>query len=73
MAAAHSRHRPGLLAAFDDRGSFDLIAGFAAPLPIVVIAEMLGVDPPTWRSSSAGQMHAHKCSIPFGRLSKQQS
>src|SRR5215467_9942953 len=27
------------------RHSFDLIAGFAAPLPIVVIAEMLGVDP----------------------------
>jgi cytochrome P450 len=35
----------GLLDAFADRGSFDLIAGFAAPLPIVVIAEMLGVDP----------------------------
>ena len=35
----------GLLDAFADRGSFDLIAGFAAALPIVVIAEMLGVDP----------------------------
>jgi cytochrome P450 len=35
----------GLLDALADRGSFDLIAGFAAPLPIVVIAEMLGVDP----------------------------
>src|SRR5215472_5878872 len=35
----------GLLDAFADRGSFDLLAGFAAPMPIVVIAEMLGVDP----------------------------
>jgi cytochrome P450 len=35
----------GLLDAFADRVSFDLIAGFAVPLPIVVIAEMLGVDP----------------------------
>jgi cytochrome P450 len=35
----------GLLDAFADRGSFDLVAEFAAPLPIVVIAEMLGVDP----------------------------
>jgi hypothetical protein len=34
-----------LLDAFADRGSFDLVAEFAAPLPIVVIAEMLGVDP----------------------------
>jgi len=34
-----------LLDALVDRGSFDVIAEFAAPLPIVVIAEMLGVDP----------------------------
>ena len=31
--------------ALADRGSFDVIAKFAAPLPIIVIAEMLGVDP----------------------------
>src|SRR6516225_4539861 len=35
----------GLLDTLADRRSFDLIAGFAVPLPIVVIAEMLGVDP----------------------------
>jgi cytochrome P450 len=35
----------GLLDALADRGSFDVIAEFAAPLPIIVIAEMLGVDP----------------------------
>ena len=34
-----------LLDQLADRGSFDVIAEFAAPLPIVVIAEMLGVDP----------------------------
>jgi cytochrome P450 len=34
-----------LLKPLADRGSFDVIAEFAAPLPIVVIAEMLGVDP----------------------------
>src|SRR5215472_3217536 len=34
----------GLLDTLGDRGSFDLVAEFAAPLPIVVIAEMLGVD-----------------------------
>ena len=33
-----------LLDTLADRGSFDLVAEFAAPLPIVVIAEMLGVD-----------------------------
>ena len=35
----------GLLDALADRRSFDLISVFAAPLPIIVIAEMLGVDP----------------------------
>jgi len=34
-----------LLDALADRGSFDVIAEFAAPLPIIVIAEMLGVGP----------------------------
>ena len=34
-----------LLDALGGRDSFDLIAEYAAPLPIVVIAEMLGVDP----------------------------
>jgi cytochrome P450 len=34
-----------LLDALADREWFDVIAEFAAPLPIVVIAEMLGVDP----------------------------
>src|SRR5215469_12123505 len=34
----------GLLDTLADGGSFDLVAKFAAPLPIVVIAEKLGVD-----------------------------
>jgi cytochrome P450 len=34
-----------LLDALADHRSFDVIAEFAAPLPILVIAEMLGVDP----------------------------
>lgn len=34
-----------LLDEIGDRSPFDLIASFAAPLPIIVIAEMLGVDP----------------------------
>lgn len=34
-----------LLDVLSDRDAFDVIAEFAAPLPIVVIAEMLGVDP----------------------------
>jgi cytochrome P450 len=34
-----------LLDALGNRDSFDVIAEYAAPLPIVVIAEMLGVDP----------------------------
>lgn len=35
----------GLLDAVDGRERFDLIAEFAGPLPTIVIAEMLGVDP----------------------------
>ena len=35
----------GLLDAVAGRESFDLIADYAAPLPTIVIAEMLGVDP----------------------------
>lgn len=34
-----------LLDGLAGRESFDLIAAYAAPLPIIVIAEMLGVDP----------------------------
>jgi len=34
-----------LLDAVESRVSFDLIAEYAAPLPTIVIAEMLGVDP----------------------------
>jgi cytochrome P450 len=34
-----------LLDAVDGSDSFDLIAAFAGPLPTIVIAEMLGVDP----------------------------
>lgn len=34
-----------LLDALAGRDSFEIIAEFAAPLPIIVIAEMLGVDP----------------------------
>jgi cytochrome P450 len=34
----------GLLAKIDD-GEFDLMASFAAVLPVIVIAEMLGIDP----------------------------
>lgn len=35
----------GLLDAVNGRDFFDVIAEYAAPLPIIVIAEMLGVDP----------------------------
>ena len=35
----------GLLDAVAGHGSFDLINAYAAPLPTIVIAEMLGVDP----------------------------
>jgi cytochrome P450 len=35
----------GLLDAVNGRDAFDLIAEYAAPLPIIVIAEILGVDP----------------------------
>jgi hypothetical protein len=34
-----------LLDALTDRDAFDVIAEYAAPLPTIVIAEMLGVDP----------------------------
>ncbi len=34
-----------LLDTIIDKGSFDLIADFAIPLPVTVIAEMLGVEP----------------------------
>jgi hypothetical protein len=34
-----------LLDAVDGRDSFDLIAEFSGPLPTIVIAEMLGIDP----------------------------
>ncbi len=34
-----------LLDAIADRGGFDVIADYAAPLPTIAIAEMLGVDP----------------------------
>jgi cytochrome P450 len=34
-----------LLDAVADRDGFDVVADFAAPLPTIVIAEMLGVDP----------------------------
>jgi cytochrome P450 len=50
----------GLLDTLADRGSFDIIAEFAAPLPIVVIAEMLGVDPgdmPQFKSWSDARAH----------------
>ena len=35
----------GLLDEVDQRGRFDLIGDFAYPLPVIVIAEMLGVPP----------------------------
>lgn len=35
----------GLLDQIADKPEFDLIADFASPLPIIVIAEMLGIDP----------------------------
>jgi cytochrome P450 len=49
-----------LLDALADREWFDVIAEFAAPLPIVVIAEMLGVDPgdmPQFRRWSDARSH----------------
>ena len=35
----------GLLANVEGKGRFDLIADFAFPLPVIVIAEMLGIPP----------------------------
>ena len=44
--AAHStRSVDELLDAVAGQERFDLIAAFAVPLPVIVIAEMLGVDP----------------------------
>src|SRR6266404_5518655 len=37
----------GLLDALSDRDTFDVIAEYAAPLPTIVIAEMLGSMPAT--------------------------
>jgi len=34
-----------LIAAFIDKGEFDLLTDFAVPLPVIVISEMLGVEP----------------------------
>lgn len=34
-----------LLAVVAGRGRFDVVEAFAGPLPVIVIAEMLGVDP----------------------------
>jgi cytochrome P450 len=34
-----------LVAAFPKSGAVDVVAGLAAPLPVIVIAELLGVDP----------------------------
>jgi cytochrome P450 len=34
-----------LTAAFPERGTVDVVAALAAPLPVIVIAELLGVDP----------------------------
>lgn len=38
----------GLLDEAEAKGGFDLIADFAYPLPVTVIAEMLGVPPADW-------------------------
>ena len=37
-----------------DKGAFDLVQDLAYPLPVIVIAEMLGVDPDGGTTSSAG-------------------
>jgi cytochrome P450 len=34
-----------LVAAFATRGACDVVAGLAAPLPVVIIAELMGIDP----------------------------
>jgi cytochrome P450 len=50
----------GLLDAVNGRDPFDLIAEYAAPLPIIVIAEMLGVDPadmPRFKQWSDARSH----------------
>jgi cytochrome P450 len=35
----------GLVAALPRRGRVDVVAGLAAPLPVIVVAELLGIDP----------------------------
>ena len=45
MAPRIARIADELLDAVDGQESFDLMAAFAAPLPTIVIAEMLGIDP----------------------------
>jgi cytochrome P450 len=34
-----------LVAAFEPRGACDVVASLAAPLPVVIIAELMGIDP----------------------------
>src|SRR5712692_1758025 len=43
----------GLLDAIQDRGSMDVIADLAYPLPAIVTAEMLGVPTSDWRQLTA--------------------
>ncbi len=44
--ARHFRARADeLTAAFPKRGAIDVVAALAAPLPVIVIAELLGIDP----------------------------
>jgi cytochrome P450 len=41
-----------------DVGEFDVVDAVAYPLPVVVIAEMLGVPPRTATGSSSGRIHS---------------
>jgi cytochrome P450 len=53
-----------LLGAVQDRGEFDLVEDFAIPLPVTVIAELLGVEPSRrrdfkrWSNAIVGAMGA---------------
>lgn len=59
----------GLLAQMEEKGSVDLIHDFAVPLPVTVIAEMLGIPPEDrhrfrkWSDDLAGSLDANRPEI----------
>jgi cytochrome P450 len=63
----------GLLDTLGGRDSFDIIAEYAAPLPIIVIAEVLGSTLAILCSSSAGRMRDRRSSTLLGPRSRRPS